>query len=121
VESTTAPAACAPRAHWRLPWIRLQDFGEEPAGRDSGATAISSSGKHELAKALSQKLTGEKTEQTVDSLSQLWGVNADRALAQAQRLVEVGFFEQRGSKEAPTFGVPFLFRDALSISQGLAE
>jgi hypothetical protein len=67
------------------------------------------------------KLNGEKTEQTVDSLAQLWETNRDQAMAHAQRLVEIGFFEPRGSKEAPTFWVPFVFRDALSMSQGLAE
>ena len=64
------------------------------------------------------KLNGEKTEQTVDSLAELWEMNRDQAVAQAQRLVEIGFFELRGSQ---TFWVPFLFRDALSMSQGLAD
>jgi|ERR1700751_4778707 hypothetical protein len=49
------------------------------------------------------KLNGEKTEQTIDSLAKLWEMNRDRALAQAQRLVDVGFFEPRGSKETTTF------------------
>jgi hypothetical protein len=39
----------------------------------------------------------------------------------AQQLIEVGFFEARGSKDKPTFWVPFLYRDALSMSQGSAE
>jgi len=37
------------------------------------------------------------------------------------KLIEVGFFQRRGSREAPTFWVPFLYRDALEMSQGLAE
>ena len=67
------------------------------------------------------KLNGQKTEQTVDNLAELWEMNRDQALAQAHRLVEIGFFELRGSKDAETFWVPFLFRDALSMSQGLAD
>ena len=67
------------------------------------------------------KLNGEKTEQTVDSLAELWEMNRDQAVGQAQRLVEIGFFELRGSKDAQTFWVPFLFRDALSMSKGLAD
>jgi hypothetical protein len=67
------------------------------------------------------KLEGEKTEQTVESLANLWGVDPSQAAAQAHRLVEVGFFQLRGSKEHPTFWVPFLFRDVLSMSQGFAE
>ena len=67
------------------------------------------------------KLNGEKTEQTVDPLAELWEMNRDQAVGQAQRLVEIGFFKLRGSKNAQTFWVPFLFRDALSMSQGLAD
>jgi hypothetical protein len=48
-------------------------------------------------------------------------MNRDQAVEPAQRLVEIGFFELRGSKNAQTFWVPFLFRDALSMSQGLAD
>jgi len=66
-------------------------------------------------------LNGEKTEQTIDSLAELWEMNPDQAVVQAQRLVEIGFFQLRGSKDAETFWVPFLFRDALSMSQGLAD
>ncbi|MGH6845450.1 MAG: P-loop ATPase, Sll1717 family, partial [Methylocella sp.] len=64
------------------------------------------------------KLNGEKTEQTADSLAELWEMNRDQAEAQAFKLVEIGFFELRGPKDAQTFWVPFLFRDALSMSQG---
>jgi hypothetical protein len=41
--------------------------------------------------------------------------------ATATFLREIGFFELRGSKDYETFWVPFLFRDALSMSQGLAD
>lgn len=67
------------------------------------------------------KLNGEKTEQTVNTLAELWDMSVENALAQALRLVELGFFQLRGPKEAQTFWVPFLFRDALSMSQGLAD
>ena len=77
--------------------------------------------EHPDLKEILAKLNGEKTEQTVDSLTELWEMERDQAVALAQRLVEIGFFELRGSKDAQTFWVPFLFRDALSMSQGLAE
>jgi hypothetical protein len=77
--------------------------------------------EHPDLKEILAKLNGEKTEQTVDSLAELWEMDRDQAVALAQRLVEIGFFELRGSKDAQTFWVPFLFRDALSMSQGLAE
>lgn len=72
-------------------------------------------------KNLLTKLNGEKTEQTSESLAELWGMDVEEASAEALKLVDIGFFELRGSKETETFWVPFLFRDALSMSQGLAD
>jgi hypothetical protein len=67
------------------------------------------------------KLEGQKAEQTPDSLSDLWGIDRNAAIAKAKELVELGFFEERGTKEQPTFWVPFLYRDALNLVQGRAE
>ncbi len=67
------------------------------------------------------KLTGEKTEQTLESLMALWGCDRGQASRISQKLVEVGFFQVRGPKDQTTFWVPFLFRDALKMSQGFAE
>jgi hypothetical protein len=72
-------------------------------------------------KAYLLKLNGEKTEQTVETLAGLWKLGRAETETIAVRLVEVGFFELRGSKENQTFWVPFLYRDALSMSQGLAD
>lgn len=44
-----------------------------------------------------------------------------KALETAEQLVEVGFFERRGSKDRPVFWVPFLYRDALDMIQGPAD
>ena len=66
-------------------------------------------------------LTGEKTEQTVDSLAQIWNVDRAKAHDIATRLAEIGFFQVRGSRDEPTFWVPFIYRDALKLSQGLAD
>jgi hypothetical protein len=51
----------------------------------------------------------------------LWGVNRATAIAKANELVELGFFEARGTRNEPTFWVPFLYRDALHLVQGRAE
>jgi hypothetical protein len=67
------------------------------------------------------KLDGEKAEQTPESLSELWGLDRDAVIAEAKKLVELGFFEQRGDKDRPTFWIPFLYRDALNLVQGRAE
>jgi hypothetical protein len=68
-----------------------------------------------------RKLENEKTEQTAQSLARIWGVKRDDALATAERLVEIGFFERRGTKEEPSFWIPFIYRDALRMLQGPAE
>ena len=65
-------------------------------------------------------LEGEKTQQTISSLSKLWKCNDEKASEIAEKLVEVGFFERRGTKECPNFWVPFLYRDALKMVQGPA-
>jgi hypothetical protein len=53
-------------------------------------------------------LDGQKAEQTPDSLSDLWGIDRGSAIAKAKELVDLGFFEERGTREHPTFWVPFL-------------
>jgi hypothetical protein len=68
-----------------------------------------------------EKLDGQKTEQTSDSLADLWGTDKMAAIAKADELVELGFFEKRGTRDDPTFWVPFLYRDALHLIQGRAE
>ena len=40
---------------------------------------------------------------------------------ETDELVELGFFEERGTREEPTFWVPFLYRDALDLIQGKAD
>jgi hypothetical protein len=67
------------------------------------------------------KLERAKTEQTLDSLKALWGLSATEADKIAEALVEIGFFQKKGARNQPTYWVPFLYRDALEMSQGLAE
>lgn len=67
------------------------------------------------------KLDGQKAEQTAQSLSELWALSAEDALKKARRLVDLGFFEERGEKSNPTFWTPFLYRDALHLIQGKAD
>ena len=68
-----------------------------------------------------ESLEGEKTQQYPSTLAKIWNVEETEALKIASKLVEVGFFERRGSKEEPAFWVPFLYRDALSLVQGPAD
>src|SRR5262249_16003306 len=67
------------------------------------------------------KLEGKKAEQTAESLSAIWGVQRSAAIEKAKELVELGFFEERGTPNEPTFWIPFLYRDALNLIQGRAE
>jgi hypothetical protein len=68
-----------------------------------------------------QQLEGEKTQQTPETLGRIWGVSPDASRKIAEDLVEIGFFEKRGSKQEPSYWVPFLYRDALSLVQGEAR
>ena len=67
------------------------------------------------------ELEGEKTEQTAASLATLWKISEDEAKRRIQSLIEIGFFQERGSRDHSTYWVPFLYRDALVISQGAAD
>lgn len=68
-----------------------------------------------------EKLRGERTSQRVETLALIWNMDQGQAHQLANDLVDVGFFERRGSRENPDFWVPFLYRDALSMIQGTAE
>ena len=65
-----------------------------------------------------EKLEGEKCEHTINSLSRFWELDISQATTIAKKLTEIGFFEWRGSKENPSFWVPFLYRGALKLVQG---
>ncbi len=72
-------------------------------------------------RSLIEKLRGGKTQLSSSSLSEAWGLLEGETLHWARRLVEIGFFEQRGEKDNPSFWVPLLYRDALDLVQGAAE
>lgn len=67
-----------------------------------------------------KKLEGEKTEQSIESLSKIWDTDRETTIVIARRLVNIGFFIARGEKDAPNFWVPFLYRPALGLVQGKA-
>jgi hypothetical protein len=67
------------------------------------------------------ELEGEKTEQTLETLAVIWKITEEEAAKRSQTLVEIGFFQEREGGGLSTFWVPFLYRDGLSLSQGLAD
>lgn len=77
--------------------------------------------EHPEKKSLIEKLRGEKTLHTPESLATIWNTSSEQATAQAFELAAIGYFEIRGSRQSPSFWVPFLYRDALDLTQGSAE
>jgi hypothetical protein len=68
-----------------------------------------------------EALDGAKAQQSPATLAEIWGVNEGEAESIADRLVELGFFERRGTRSDPDYWVPFLYRDALHLVQGEAR
>jgi hypothetical protein len=73
------------------------------------------------AKQYVEKFKNQKTQHTLDSLRGIWKLSAQATHETAKNLVDIGFFEQRGSNDEPVYWVPPLYRDALEMVQGAAE
>lgn len=67
------------------------------------------------------KLKDGKAEQPLASLCEIWKTDDKKTRLIARQLTEIGFFEARGSKEEPTYWVPFIYRNALNLVQGKAD
>ena len=68
-----------------------------------------------------ERLEREKSQQYPATLAKIWRTDEGAAVGMADQLVEVGFFERRGTKDEPAYWVPFLYRDALNLVQGSAD
>ncbi len=68
-----------------------------------------------------EAMQGAKAQQTPASLAGVWNIDAPKARTIAERLVQLGFFEKRGTRDEPIYWVPFLYRDALGLIQGEAK
>jgi hypothetical protein len=68
-----------------------------------------------------EAMHGAKAQQTPASLMGVWNANEPRARFIADRLVQLGFFERRGTRDEPIYWVPFLYRDVLGLIQGEAK
>ena len=77
--------------------------------------------EHPAQKMWLERLRGTKTLQTAETLAEIWEVTSEVAATRAADLATIGFFEVRGTRQAPQFWVPFLYRDALDLVQGAAE
>lgn len=117
--------------------IRLMEMGQaEPSdelllSRDAIKTALVEVSEKRLQQTLFAEnadlkpyiklLDGDKTEQTPDTLAVAWSFGTDEAQRVAAKLVDVGFFELKGTKQAPIYAVPFLYRSAAHMIQGKAK
>lgn len=72
-------------------------------------------------KAWLEALRGQRTLQNVLSLEAIWATGRAETEERIRRLVDTGFFEQRGSVTQRAYWVPFLYRPALELVQGTAD
>lgn len=68
-----------------------------------------------------EMLRREKTQHSTASLAGIWKTTPEETTKIARELCEIGFLEQRGEKDAPTYWVPILYRDGLELVQGSSE
>lgn len=76
--------------------------------------------EHPALKPYLDQLEREKVEHNLQTLRELWNTTNEKTSELCEKLVEAGFFEQRGTKSDPIYWVPFLYRDALKLVQGSA-
>lgn len=68
-----------------------------------------------------EKLKSEKTEQRIESLAIIWSLSEEETKKYAKKLVEIGFFQEKGDIQSPRFWVPFIYRNELKMIQGTAD
>lgn len=67
-----------------------------------------------------EKLRGDKAEHTITTLSEKWKIQDSETIETAKKLVDIGFFEEKGNQSNLRYKIPFLYRPYLEIIQGLA-
>ena len=77
--------------------------------------------EYPAAKQWIEMLRKNKASQTTASLSALWKVDESEATKIAQSLAEIGFFSEQKNESTTIWKVPFLYRDALSLTMGTAD
>lgn len=68
-----------------------------------------------------QKLEGQKTEHSIDTLSRIWNLNTESSNKIAKKLSEIGFFEEKGDVNNLRFWISFIYRNELKLVQGSAD
>lgn len=67
-----------------------------------------------------ENLKEQKTEQDINTLLRIFGETRERTIEIVQKLVSIGFFEERKERagQSVTYWTPFLYRDGLEMVQG---
>lgn len=65
-----------------------------------------------------ERLERRKSQQSIETLAEIWECDREQARTIADQLVEVGFFERRQALGETAYWIPFLYRDALGLVQG---
>ena len=66
-----------------------------------------------------EALRGKKTDFTLGGLQSVWKVSLEEALRIANRLLDIGFFEKKTSKDEDIFSAGWVYRPGLGLKQGL--
>jgi len=61
------------------------------------------------------RLKGERPQNTLQALANLWKVTLEEATMIADNLMEVGFLEKRGTRDSPMYWVPYLYQPVLEM------
>jgi hypothetical protein len=67
------------------------------------------------------KMENSKSAQTLNSFSRLLDVPTDKGTEIAEQMTEAGFFMKKFEKGELVYWVPFIYRDALKMTQGKAD
>jgi hypothetical protein len=59
------------------------------------------------------QLEGERSQQTVDTLAQIWRTDSKEAQELAHKLADIGFFQLNGTRRMPQFWLPYIYQSAL--------
>ncbi len=63
-------------------------------------------------------LDGQKAEQDLQSLSDLWTTDSEETAEISERLIKSGFLGKRNTNGKGSYWTPFIYRDALNLIQG---
>ncbi len=67
------------------------------------------------------KLTGQKTEQSKESLMNIWNIREEETTKLIEKLMEIGLIKKNNTQRGIRYKVPFLYRHSLNLVQGSVD